>query len=217
MLTADPPPVFAGGGFPASMKQSLHSLLPLLIAISWLGMTTSVEAKKYFTRQQAEKLCFPEADRFQWQTTYFTAEQAKAVKAAAKITKIHRGVWYGLAYQKDQIIGALVFDAVIGKHEYIDYVIALTTEGKVRQIEILEYRESWGGEVRRSGWRKQFVGKTTQSKLRLNDGIHNISGATMSCRSITDGVRKTCHVWGLVLRPALLADGRLPKLAIPPR
>jgi len=198
------------------MKSILHRFVPLLLAGVWLGMLDTAQAKKYLTPQQAEKICFPEADSFKWHTTYFTAAQIKAVKAAANITKIHRGVWYGLAYQKDKIIGALIFDKVIGKHEYIDYVIAITPEGKVRQIEILEYRESWGGEVRRSSWRKQFVGKTTQSKLKLHDGIHNISGATMSCRHITDGVRKSCHIWGLVVRPALLADGRLPKSAIPP-
>lgn len=193
------------------MTNILHRLLPLLMAVAWLGGVGDAEAKKYLTRQQAEKLCFPEADQFRWQTKYFTAEQIKAVKAAANVDKIHRGVWFGVAYKDEKVIGALIFDAVIGKHELIDYVVAVTPEGKVRQIEILEYRESWGGQIRRPSWRMQFVGRTAQSKLKLNDGIHNISGATLSCRHVTGGVRKCLQVWGLVLRPALLADGRLPK------
>ena len=107
----------------------------------------------------------------------------------------------------------LAFDRSTGKHEFIDYIVALTPEGKVKQIEILEYRESWGYEVRREGWRKQFAGKDSTSKLKLNDGIHNISGATLSCRGITRGVKRICHTWEVLLRPALVSDGRLPKLA----
>jgi hypothetical protein len=81
----------------------------------------------------------------------------------------------------------------------------------VKQVEILNYRESWGYEVRREGWRKQFIGKNAVAKIDLNDGIHNISGATLSCRGITRGVKRVCHTWGLVLRPALVVGGHLPK------
>ena len=49
--------------------------------------------------------------------------------------------------------GYFFVDAVIGKHELINYAVALTLEGKVRQVEILEYREAYGGEVRNAAWR----------------------------------------------------------------
>jgi Na+-translocating ferredoxin:NAD+ oxidoreductase RnfG subunit len=89
------------------------------------------------------------------------------------------------------MIGALIFDRARGKHEFIDYAIALTPGGKVRQIEILEYRESWGSEVRRDNWRRQFVNKHSKSKLKLHDGIHNISGATISVNAVTRGIHRS--------------------------
>ena len=52
--------------------------------------------------------------------------------------------------------------------------------------------------------------KTTQDKLRLHDDIANISGATISCRNITNGVKRVLHTWRLEIRPALVAAGNLP-------
>src|SRR5471032_1127098 len=37
--------------------------------------------------------------------------------------------------------GYFFVDAVVGKHDLIEYALALTAEGQVRQVEILEYRE----------------------------------------------------------------------------
>ena len=64
----------------------------------------------------------------------------------------------------------------------------------MRQIEILSYRESHGGEIRLPAWRRQFVGKTSAAPLRLGDDISNISGATLSCQHVTDGVRRIVAV-----------------------
>jgi Na+-transporting NADH:ubiquinone oxidoreductase subunit NqrC len=64
----------------------------------------------------------------------------------------------------------------------------------------MEYRESYGYEVRRKNWRKQFVGKTAASVLKLNRDIKNISGATLSCRHVTEGIKQVLALYDLVLR-----------------
>jgi len=69
----------------------------------------------------------------------------------------------------------------------------------VRQLEILDYHESYGGEVHLPAWRHQFVEKHHGSALQLNGDIKNISGATLSCGHITDGVRRLLATYALVL------------------
>ena len=86
--------------------------------------------------------------------------------------------------------GWLLVDQVIGKAEAITYALALDAHGAVTRLEVLEYRETHGGEIRLPAWRKQFVGKTAADPVRLDADIHNISGATLSCRHVTDGVRR---------------------------
>ncbi len=61
---------------------------------------------------------------------------------------------------------------------------------QIRDVEILAYRESHGYEVRNKPWRSQFTGKSAQAPLRIGDDIDNISGATLSCTHITDGIRR---------------------------
>ena len=94
----------------------------------------------------------------------------------------------------EQLLGVVVFDGVIGKYELIDYAVGIAVDGKLRQVEILNYRESHGYEVRLPAWRKQFVGKGADAKLRVGEDIANISGATLSTTNITDGVRRIVAV-----------------------
>jgi Na+-transporting NADH:ubiquinone oxidoreductase subunit NqrC len=44
--------------------------------------------------------------------------------------------------------------------------------------------------VRDPRWRAQFVGKRAGAPLSLDDDIQNISGATLSCRHVTEGVKR---------------------------
>jgi len=79
--------------------------------------------------------------------------------------------------------------------ELISYAVGLNPDASVRQVEILAYRESHGGEIRLPAWRKQFAGKSAKSgDLRIGAGINNISGATLSCTHVTDGVRRIAAI-----------------------
>jgi hypothetical protein len=86
--------------------------------------------------------------------------------------------------------GYFFTDSVIGKHDLINYAVALAGDGKVRQLEILEYREAYGGEVRNAHWRSQFVGRRHGDPVRIGRDIQNISGATLSSEHLTDGMRR---------------------------
>ena len=94
------------------------------------------------------------------------------------------------ARQGDAVLGRVIVDSVTGKFEQIDYAVALDAAGKVLAVEILTYREGHGGEVRMPSWRNQFVGKTAADPLRTGADIANISGATLSCTHLTDGVHR---------------------------
>lgn len=97
--------------------------------------------------------------------------------------------------------GWFFVDAVIGKSELITYAVALDAEGRIRKVEILEYREAHGDEIRYPRWRRQFVDKRHGDVLQLGADIQGISGATLSCQHVTDGIRRLLAIHALVLRP----------------
>lgn len=132
-------------------------------------------------------------------TTYLTIEQAQQVLfPRARFTPVD-------VKRKEQVwrasdAGWFIVDDVLGKHELITYAVGLDPQGRVRGIEILAYRESHGGEIRDPGWRLQFAGKTARDPLQLDRDIRNISGATLSCRHVTDGVKRILAMYERDLR-----------------
>ena len=116
------------------------------------------------------------------------AEAQKAAFPSASLTEVQSGrVW------KTSSGGIFVLDHVIGKH--LDIAVSIEG-GRVRRVDILAYRESYGGEVRSPSWLSQFVGKTSASPLKVGSDIRNISGATLSSMHITEGIKRILSAYG---------------------
>ena len=170
-------------------------------AIQWLIVpvlvcgAASVHAVTYLTIEQAQQAIFP-GQRLTALPVMLTAEQRKAIEktSGVRVRNLEPKVW--------QIEGGcwFILDEVIGKHEFITYAVGLTMDGAVKQIEVMDYRETYGGEVRGEKWRAQFTGKKHGAKLKLDDDIQNISGATLSSRHIAEGVRRLLATHELVLK-----------------
>ena len=157
----------------------------LLIPVATLGVVQPVHAEVYLSIEQAQTLMFPGAS-FTPEFRTLTKEQISAIEKASdtnvlnsdlKVWRVSTGGWF-------------IADEVVGKHEFIPFALALDQAGAVKDIEILEYREAYGGQIREADWRAQFTGKDRTATLRLTKDIQNISGATLSSKHITDGVRR---------------------------
>jgi Na+-transporting NADH:ubiquinone oxidoreductase, subunit NqrC len=150
-------------------------------------------AVEYMTAEQAAKLMFPDAERFEARALALDAAQMQQL--AARGVAPRSAQWsVRAALRGTQVLGYVVADAVIGKFELIGYAVGLAADGSVKQVEILSYRESHGHEIRLPAWRRQFVGKTAAAPLRVGEDIANISGATLSCSHVTEGVRRIVAV-----------------------
>jgi Na+-transporting NADH:ubiquinone oxidoreductase subunit C len=160
----------------------------------------SVSAATYATAEDVAKRAFPAATAFKEVLVTPAPEDAAALSAPGAMPRVGP-VRTIEARQGDAVLGRVVVDAVIGKFELIDYAVALDANARVLAIEILTYREGHGAEVRLPAWRNQFVGKTAADPLRIGADIANISGATLSCTHITDGVHRVV-AWAAKLTTA---------------
>jgi hypothetical protein len=91
----------------------------------------------------------------------------------------------------DSLLGFAQVRNVMGKDQPITYLVATDTALVLRDIDILVYREAYGGEVAYEAWRKQFRGRGPQDSLTVGRQIRGISGATISVNAVTLGVRLT--------------------------
>lgn len=173
-------------------------------ALAVVAVPTSAFAVDYLSAEQAARLMFPDADAFETRSVTFDAAQLQQLDARG--VRARSATWpVRVARRGGATLGFVVIDAVVGKVELIDYAVGIALDGSVRQIEILSYRESHGFEIRLPAWRKQFVGKGATSALRIGDDIANISGATLSCTHVTDGVRRIVAVVALARRAGALS------------
>ena len=164
---------------------------------------TSAFAVDYMTAEQAARLMFPDADAFDARSVTLDAAQLQQLDAQG--VRARSAAWQvRVARRAGVALGFVVSDDVVGKVELISYAVAIGLDGTVRQIEILAYRESHGFEVRLPAWRKQFIGKGPAASLRVGEDINNISGATLSCNHVTDGVRRIVAVVALARRGGAL-------------
>src|ERR1051325_8861230 len=103
----------------------------------------SAFAVQYLTVDQAQKEIFP-GKSFTSATVKLTSAQRKAIERAsgARVLRDEQQVWQVSAG------GWFIVDEVVGKHEFITYALGLNPDGSVKQIEIMDYRETYGGEIR---------------------------------------------------------------------
>lgn len=101
---------------------------------------------------------------------------------AATVLRIRRaGVVIGFAQVRD----------VMGKEAPITCLIATDSTLVLRDVDVLVYREAYGGEVAYEPWRKQFRGRTPRDTLTVGRTVRGISGATISVNAVTGLIRAT--------------------------
>lgn len=170
----------------------MHGWLRFTLPVAALiGGATIAQATPFLTLAQAQRNAFPEAAQFRPAHVLYRPEQVAEIQRLSGVRVTSRGeqVWRAEAAD-GTLLGFFVLDYVIGKHLVIDYAVALTPAGAVQRVEVIEYRESYGGEVAERSWLGQFEGRSAAAPLRPGREIRNISGATLSAEHITEGVRR---------------------------
>jgi len=168
------------------MTMRYEWLLPAMLGGVAAPMAQVAYATEYFSVEAAQKALFPDATAFEAvhvdaATRAAVAQEAGRFAGEPRIFRVRQG---------ERELGWFIVDEAIGKVELITYALALDAHGVVKGLEIMAYRETHGDGVRLSAWRAQFTGKRSSDPVRLDADIRNISGATLSCRHVTEGVRR---------------------------
>ena len=167
-------------------------VVALLIAAAACLTTRPVSAQEVLlTPEQARREIFPEGIR--------TAREVLALPAEAK-ARLEKQLGRRIdddsvdavkVYDaKDALVGYAVVTDEIGKYRPITFMVGVTPQLTVRDVAVLMYRESRGGEVKRKRFLSQYRGKSAKDPIDVDRDIINISGATISVRSLNAGVKR---------------------------
>jgi FMN-binding domain len=172
---------------------SLFAVVGLTALAVWPA--TPVIAAEYLSIDDAQRAIYPEADGFAPVVTTLTAFEREAIATRAGPQPPHGRLQIWRATHAGATIGYVFIDEVVGRSEFITYALGIDADGSLRNVEVLAYRESHGGEIRSTGWRRQFAHRRELDQLDFRTDIKNIAGATLSAEHVTQGVRYLVALW----------------------
>ena len=99
------------------------------------------------------------------------------------------GNFYNI-FDSDSLLGYAFIGTAPSKTDTFEYLVVFDPNLIVKKVNVLVYREDYGGEIGSNRWLKQFVGKARSTELTVGKNIAAISGATISVYSMTNAVNQ---------------------------
>ncbi|MGH7164332.1 MAG: FMN-binding protein, partial [Nitrospiraceae bacterium] len=176
--------------------------LGLAVPCAWAERIWDSELKRYLTDQEmthaevflteedAIKLMFPKSERVRKEILALRPDQIALVESRIGWKFPEESFEVSTGETGAAVDGYAVVQNTIGKHKHMTYMVGVDRKGRVTDVELLVFRESRGTEVGQKRFSYQYEGKTVLDPVRINRDIINISGATMSVRSMTAGVKR---------------------------
>lgn len=158
----------------------------LSVALLVLGLNPAL-AEVFFTEQQLIAKLYPDSQLVE-RPVEIDRALLKDIKRATSARLITDSLKIWEVKKNGELSGWLFNAEVLGKHENIRYALAIDSSGQIVDMDIMEYRETHGGDVKNQAWRAQLFGRRLSSGFKLGKDIDNITGATLSCRHLSDGV-----------------------------
>lgn len=186
------------------MSRRIVVILVLSCALAVPGLARAGGgAAVHWTRVALLKSFFAQSDKVSYkQVVPDVGQRKRLTQRLGAAPPARLTVYYGL--RAGAVQGLAVLDDQQGQHKPISFAVLVGTDGKMKRLEVVVYREPRGGEISGARFRAQFRGKTAADKLRLGHDIAAISGATISAQAMVIGVRRNLTLLDeLVFKPGL--------------
>jgi len=146
--------------------------------------------KEYLTLDEALGKVFAKADTL-WTERWTPDGTERATLEAALGWRLpDESVVFHRARRGNKPLGWAVVAEEKGRFKPITFMVHVKPDGEVGKVLVMTYRESRGDGVRRQRFLKQFRGKSLDDPLRVNRDVTILSGATLSSRALTAGVKR---------------------------
>ncbi|MCA9473543.1 MAG: FMN-binding protein [Nitrospirales bacterium] len=175
----------AGWSFPAFAERVWDQELNRYLTPEELG-----QEDVYLTPDEAAALMFPDSTTIRKELLTLTPEQKRQIEDIIGWKFPESSFECYVGETDGDIDGWALIQNTVGKHKPMTYMVGVNPDGEATNVEVLVYRESRGSEVRTKRFNYQYEGKDVFDPIRINRDIINISGATMSVRSMSAGVKR---------------------------
>jgi Na+-translocating ferredoxin:NAD+ oxidoreductase RnfG subunit len=163
-------------------------LFPILL------LCGSLRSEAIQSLDQALKTSFPEADSFLFQSLTLSPSERESLEKDLGSHVFSPACLVVQAKALSKTVGLAMADDELGKHLPISFLVALRIDGKVRRVELLDYREHYGRGIQARAFMAKFEGKGVADPIVVGKDIDAVTGATISSKAVSLGVRKSLHI-----------------------
>lgn len=97
----------------------------------------------------------------------------------------------------DHIDGYAIVDDEKGQHMPITFGFMLDLDGRIRDVQVMTYREPYGDEIKDRRFLDQFVGRSLTDAIKPGVDVDGVTGATISVKSTTVAARRALALCAL--------------------
>ena len=146
--------------------------------------------EEFMAEEDALKTVLPKSQQVRKELIRLTAEKKELIEQRIGWKFPEDSFELYIGQTGDKIDGYAMVHNTIGKYKPMTYMVGVDAKGTCTDVELLVFRDAKGSEVRTKRFNAQYDGKTVMDPIRINKDIINISGATMSVRSMSAGVKR---------------------------
>jgi hypothetical protein len=174
-----------------------------LLVLGLLALCSGAEparAKLFHSQEEALALAFPDADRITKKVHILSDGEVTAIESMARSHVETRLVAIYTAYRDGELVGYAHIDVHTVRTKPEGFMVVLRPDGSVDDVEILAFYEPLEY-LPTSSWYDRFTGKAREDRLRVGRDVDAVTGATLSARAATEGVRRMLAYYQVLLGP----------------
>ncbi len=163
-----------------------------------VALASPAATKVFASRTEAIEEAFPDATRVEEKTWLLDDHELAAIQELAKAGLDTRLVTIYTGYRDDELLGYALIDIHTVRTLPEAFLIVMSPTGEVEGLRLLAFYEpqEYAPQVK---WLAQFNERPLAPGLRLHGEIDGISGATLTARAVTDGVRRALATYRVLL------------------
>lgn len=173
----------------------------LFLALFILPGFSNGQAEVFKTQQEALRQTFAGADTVVRRVLFLTDTQVDRIQKLAKARITSKMITYYAGMKTDSTLAYAFFASDIVRTKPATIMVVLKPGGQIASVEILAFHEPMDY-LPTPNWFYLFKQKVLNANLWPGRDIHGITGATLSVRSITMGVRKILAIYQQAIREA---------------
>lgn len=168
----------------------------ILVAGLVLGLlavdSPALRGQVLMTQEEALEIAFPDPATVERRTAYLSEEELdEARRFAGDGTEVDRTVvTYYVGRSGGRALGAAYFDAHRVRTMRQVTMVVVGRDDSIERVEVLSFAEP-PEYMASDRWIEQLIGRRLTPGLRVGREIVNLTGATLTARSLTDAARRT--------------------------